>query len=85
MRYHDLPILRLSVTHVFLIGLLVWVVIGIRFGTLGFHPFSLRGYYTQMDDEIFEFFAAYSFFAFCALDFLSLLKRKHLVRAERTA
>ncbi len=58
----------------YLIGLLTWIIIGVRFGTLGFHPFSLWGYYTQMDDEIFELFAAYSFFSFSFLDLAHWLK-----------
>jgi hypothetical protein len=43
----------------YIIGLAVWLVIGIRFGTLGFHPYSFyaANYYTQMDDEIFELYA----------------------------
>lgn len=55
---------------VFLISLGIWAFVGIRFGTLGFHPFSVfaERYYTQMDDEIFEVLAAYSFFAFSLMD-----------------
>ena len=55
-------------TRIFLVGLGVWMVIGLRFGTLGFSPLSLWGHYTQMDDEIYEFFAA---FAFCAFAWLA--------------
>ncbi len=50
--------------------LVIWVFVGCRFGTLGFHPFSFfpEQYYNQMDDEIFEFFSAYSFFSFSLLN-----------------
>lgn len=74
IQYHDLPVLKPSITHIYLISLIVWLVIGIRFGTLGFHPFSAWGYYGQLDDEIFELLAAYSFFAFTILDFTCRLK-----------
>lgn len=63
-----LPVVPTGARNAYLIALAVWLVIGIRFGTLGFHPYSLWGYYTQMDDEVFEFFAAYSFWAFSLLD-----------------
>ncbi|MCZ6899177.1 MAG: hypothetical protein O7F74_02970 [Bacteroidetes bacterium] len=82
MRYYDLPILSPSITHVFVIGLVVWLVIGVRFGTLGFHPFSLWGYYTQMDDEIFELFAAYSFFAYSVLELECRFKRKGMLDSD---
>lgn len=51
---------------VFVIGLAVWFIAGVRFGTLGFHPYSFfaEHFYSQMDDEIFEFFSAYSFFVY---------------------
>ncbi len=64
----NLPVVSPGAKRVYVISLVVWIVIGLRFGTLGFHPFSAWGHYTQMDDEIFEFFAAYSFFAFSLLD-----------------
>lgn len=71
LRYYCLPTPCRLVTCVFLVSLSVWVFIGIRFGTLGFHPFSFlpEKYYTQMDDEIFELFAAYSFLSFAVMDF----------------
>ena len=69
-----LPVVSPGARRVYLIGFCVWLIIGLRFGTLGFHPFTLWGYYTQMDDEIFELFAAYSFFAFSLLDSLSASK-----------
>lgn len=55
---------------IFLVALLVWISVGLRFGTIGFHPFSFyaENYYTQMDDEIFELFAAYSFFSFSVMN-----------------
>ncbi|HYT83488.1 MAG TPA: hypothetical protein VEK86_08550, partial [Gemmatimonadales bacterium] len=56
------------VARVYGIGLVAWVVVGLRFGTLGFSPLSLWGYYTQIDDEIWEFFAAFGFFSLAALD-----------------
>jgi hypothetical protein len=64
------PISHRRVVQTFIIGLAIWLVIGIRFGTLGFHPFSFyaANYYTQMDDEIFEMFAAYSFLAFSVMN-----------------
>jgi len=66
---NDLPVVTFYATVTFVIVLTVWLILGIRFGTLGFHPFSLWGYYTQMDDEVFEFYAAFSFFVFALLDF----------------
>ena len=50
----------------------LWMVI--FFGTLGFYPFSLWGYYTQMDDEIFECLAAFSYLSFSILDLQIKLK-----------
>lgn len=72
--WQSLPKVSSDARRIYLIGFLVWVIIGIRFGTLGFHPYSLWGYYTQMDDEIFEFYTAYSFFAFSVLDLFCLPK-----------
>ena len=68
VRRHDLPLVQPTATHVFLVVLAVWVLLGVRFGTLGFHPFSAWGHYTQMDDEIFELGAAYAFLALSCLD-----------------
>lgn len=77
LRHLDAPILHPSIVRIFLISLAVWIIIGVRFGTLGFWPISLWGHYNQMDDEIFELLAAYSFFSFSALDLAhSLSKRK---------
>lgn len=63
-----LPQVPQGARNVFLVSLGLWVFVGLRFGTLGFHPYSLWGYYTQMDDEIFEFCAAYSFWTWSLLD-----------------
>lgn len=64
------PIPTRFVTYVFIASLFVWIFLGLRFGTLGFHPFSFypENYYSQMDDEFFEFFAAYSYFCFSLLN-----------------
>jgi len=64
------PIPTKFATYVFIASLFVWIFLGLRFGTLGFHPFSFypENYYTQMDDEFFEFFAAYSYFCFSLLN-----------------
>jgi len=57
---------------IFSVALIVWVIVGIRFGTLGFHPFSVyaENYYNQMDDEIFEFLSAISFLCYSFFDVL---------------
>lgn len=67
--YYSFPVPDRTVVSVFLITLIIWVILGVRFGTLGFHPYSfyIENYYNQMDDEIFELLAAYSFFAFSAM------------------
>ena len=64
------PIPARFATYVFIASLFVWIFLGLRFGTLGFHPFSFypENYYSQMDDEFFEFFAAYSYFCFSLLN-----------------
>jgi hypothetical protein len=72
--YHGLPMVEPTSTRVYLLSLAVWISVGIRFGTLGFHPFSLWGYYGQLDDEIFELLAAYSFLSFALLDLRFKLK-----------
>jgi len=72
--HYGLPIVHVYATRVFLTTLLVWLIVGIRFGTLGFHPYSAWGYYTQMDDEVFEFFTAYAFFVFAALNLASRVR-----------
>lgn len=67
--FFDLPIPTINASYIFIICLIIWLMVGIRFGTLGFHPFSfyIENYYTQMDDEIFELLAAYSFFSFSVI------------------
>ncbi len=66
--------------RVYVVGLSVFVVVGLRFMTLGFSPFTRNGWYNQMDDEIFEFFAALAFFSFAVLDLLWRAR----TRASRT-
>jgi hypothetical protein len=72
LRYYSFPVPKSFSVYVFLITLLIWVIIGVRFGTLGFHPFSIypQNYYTQMDDEMFEFLVAYSFLCYSILNAL---------------
>jgi len=71
-----LPIADQRTKQVFIVTLLVWIFVGLRFGTLGFHPYSFyeAHYYNQMDDEMFEFMAAYSFMCFSITDRLKRLK-----------
>lgn len=66
INYLHFPIPNKYVSYIYAASLIVWIFIGVRFGTLGFHPFSFypEHYYSQMDDEAFEFFAAYSFLCF---------------------
>lgn len=54
------------VIRIYRITLISWVMVGLIFGTLGFHPFSFYAdrYYNQMDDEYFEMMAAFSFAAY---------------------
>lgn len=68
--YCGLPLPNRYAVCIYALGLVIWLFIGIRFGTLGFHPFSFYAdnYYTQMDDEMFEFLAAFAFFCFSTLD-----------------
>ncbi len=66
-RYRLLRLVHADATRVYVIGLATWIIVGLRFGTLGFSPLSVWGYYTQLDDEIYEFFAAYAFCAFALL------------------
>lgn len=69
LSYTSFPIPDRVSSTVYFIGIIFWIIIGIRYGTLGFHPFSLykEKYYTQMDDEIFEMFTAYSFLVFSVM------------------
>ena len=68
--YYVLPVPNRFAVGTFLITLSVWLFVGIRFGTLGFHPFSFfeEKYYNQFDDEIFECFTAFSFFCFSVME-----------------
>ena len=68
LRLLNAPIVDPFVARAYGIGLLTWLIIGVRFGTLGFSPLSLWGYYTQMDDEIWEFFSALGFLSLASLD-----------------
>jgi len=74
--FYALPIPNKYTVIVYSISIGIWLFIGTRFGTLGFHPFSFyaENYYTQMDDEIFEFLAAYSFFCFSVMNSLKETK-----------
>src|SRR5438046_2372573 len=90
LRRLNAPIMDPVVAQVYGIGLAAWVVVGVRFGTLGFSPLSLWGYYTQMDDEIWEFYAALGFCALTALDLAHRLAESRRMRvpasyAQRTA
>jgi hypothetical protein len=76
LNYYNVPIFTPVMTYIFAVGLITWIIIGIRFGTLGFHPFSAWGFYTQMDDEIYELFAAYSFFSFSIINFVHRIKNE---------
>ena len=70
LKYLSFPTPSKFAIGVFLVALTTWVIIGLRFGTLGFHPYSFytENYYTQMDDEVFEFLIAFSFFSFSVLN-----------------
>ncbi len=80
--YYSFPIANRFAIFVYIISLIVWLYVGIRFGTLGFHPYSFyaENYYTQMDDELFEMLAAYSFFCFSIME----LFKKMTVKAKIT-
>lgn len=73
------PVASKYSVYVYFVSFIAWICVGIRFGTLGFHPFSFYSeqYYTQMDDEIFEFFAAYSFFTFSLINSLKKISHKN--------
>ena len=80
LRRLNAPIVDPFVARLYGIGLAAWLIVGVRFGTLGFSPLSLWGHYSQSDDEIWEFFAAFSFFALAALDLAHRLREQ---RRER--
>jgi len=77
LRYF-LPIPNSQTVWVYIVTLISWIYVGLRFGTLGFHPYSFyeAHYYNQMDDEIFEFMAAYSFLCFSVTDRLKYIKKQ---------
>lgn len=78
--YYSLPAPNRYAVGTFVITLGVWLFIGIRYGTLGFHPFSFyaENFYTQMDDEIFECLTAYSFLSFGVMNSLKSTSVKSL-------
>ncbi|GAA0909273.1 hypothetical protein [Pseudonocardia zijingensis] len=63
-----LPVVTGHATLVYLVWVAAWIIVGVRSGTLGFHPFSLWGEYTQLDDELFEYGVAQSFLCLVVLD-----------------
>ncbi len=67
-RSWDLPIVSTHLSRVYLVTIVTWVIVGIRFATLGFTRFSLFGYYNQADDEIFETMSAYCYATLMVLD-----------------
>lgn len=74
--YANFPLPSKVSTYVYAISIFTWIIIGLRFGTLGFHPFSFYAeqYYTQMDDELYEFLASYSFFSFSLVNLFKKVK-----------
>lgn len=72
LTHFGLPGVMRGAVIVYLISLVAWIIVGLRYGTLGFHPFTLWGYYLQLDDELFEMMAALSFFSFAALNALNI-------------
>lgn len=84
LRFLNAPVLHPFAGQVYGLGLLVWIIVGLRFGTLGFSRFSLWGYYTQMDDEVFEFFAALAFLTFIAIDLAYRVAEARLVTPKRS-
>ena len=76
--YHKIPLPHYYASFIYTMSIAAWLVIGIRFGTLGFHPFSFyeENYYTQMDDELFELLAAYSFFSFSIFEMIRASTRR---------
>jgi len=67
-RDNNLPVVTRQAIVIAIITLIIWLLLGVRFGTLGFSPLSVWGYYPQMDDEVFEVCAAYSYFVVALLD-----------------
>jgi len=85
LRELNLPIVDPMVARVYTIGLAAWVIVGVRFGTLGFWPLSLWHQYTQMDDEIWEFYAALGFCALAAFDLAHRVRESRRTPAARGA
>ena len=79
LNHYSFPIPNRFAIYIFVISLVIWIIIGVRFGTLGFHPYKLFHYKSQMDDEFFEFLAAYSFFAFSIFDSLKTKVMKNSI------
>ncbi len=75
----SLPVPHRYAIGVFVVTLVAWIAVGLRFGTLGMHPYSFYGIdwpNVQLDDELFELLAALSFCAFAILETLRVrLKR----------
>lgn len=71
------PIPNRFTTGVYISSMIVWVFLGVRFGTLGFHPFSWlpEHYYNQMDDEAFELLIAYAFLCFSIFENVKTVAR----------
>jgi hypothetical protein len=67
-RARRLPVVTRYASLVYLVWIAAWIIVGVRSGTLGFHPFSLWGEYTQLDDELFEYGAAQAFLCLVVLD-----------------
>jgi hypothetical protein len=63
-----LPVVTRHASLIYLAWFCVWLIVGVRYGTLGSHPFSLWGYYTQLDDEIFEYGTAVAYTCLVILD-----------------
>jgi hypothetical protein len=74
-----LPVVTRHASLIYLVWLCVWLVVGIRYGTLGSHPFSLWGHYTQLDDEIVEYGMAVAYACLVILDL------SEVARSRRTA
>ena len=57
-----------SASLIHLVWVCAWMFVGSDYGTLGAFPHSSCGYYTQLDDEIFEYGSAFAFFSLVMLD-----------------
>jgi len=81
---HRLPIVSYELITIAMSVIVIWLILGIRYGTLGFHPFSIFGYHTQMDDEVFEFMAAYTYFCLAVLEMQRKLFNKTTPQPQKT-